>query len=274
MSLASPHSNNSVDDDLTTQPVRYLDRLWRFVGTALLWFFFGFIGLIVSVFVFPFLYLFVTDSRSRQVRARNLIARAFGAFFWFGDTMGVFSYRVTGMENRDPQGGQLILANHPTLIDVVLLLSILPQVDCVIKEGVRRNPFMRASVTTANYISNREPADLLTSCVERLQSGASVLLFPEGTRTRDPDTLRFKLGAAEVAIRSGADILPIVIDCRPQFLGKHDPWYSIPRQKPHFEVTILPPLPVASLVADAPDERQARRELNGALVSLFQAELS
>ena len=125
MSLASPHSSDSVDNDVSPPPVRYLDKLWRFVGTALLWFFFGFVGLIVSVFVFPFPYLFVTDKQARQIRARNLIARAFGAFMWFGGVMGVFSYHVTGMENRDPQGGQLILANHPTLIDVVLLLSIL-----------------------------------------------------------------------------------------------------------------------------------------------------
>jgi len=259
---------------LTPRRMKYLDLAWRFVGTSLLWFFFGLIGLIVSVFVFPLLYLLVRDADARQITARNLIAAAFGAFMWGGCRMGVFSFRVTGMEHRDPDGGQLILANHPTLIDVVLLLSVLPQVDCVIKEAVIRNPFMRASVTTANYISNFEPADLLASCVERLESGASLLLFPEGTRTSSGRPLEFKLGAAEVAIRAQAQILPVVVDCRPQFLAKHEPWYSIPRSRPHFAVTILPAISVSKLVPGGLDERHARYELNEALVSLFEAELA
>jgi 1-acyl-sn-glycerol-3-phosphate acyltransferase len=254
--------------------MKYLDIAWRFVGTSLLWFFFGLIGLIISILVFPALYLLARDIDGRQVVARNLISGAFGAFMWGGCRMGVFSFRVTGMEHRDPQSGQLILANHPTLIDVVLLLSVLPQVDCVIKEAVIRNPFMRASVTTANYISNRDPGDLLPSCVERLRSGASLLLFPEGTRTTAGQPLSFKPGAAEVAIRARAEILPIIIDCTPKFLAKHEPWYSIPPSRPHFAVKILPAVPVEQFVPGSLDERHARYKLNEALVSLFEAELS
>lgn len=254
--------------------MKYFDLAWRFVGTSLLWFFFGLIGLFLSVFVFPILYLFVRDKNARQVAARKLIAAAFGAFVCGGRRMGAFSFQVTGMENRDPAHSQLILANHPTLIDVVLLLSVLPQVDCVIKDAVRRNPFMRASVTTANYISNREPDDLLASCVERLKSGSSLLLFPEGTRTTSGQPLQFKLGAGEVAIRARAQILPVVIDCKPQFLTKHEPWYSIPPSRPHFAVTILPAIPVEQLVTGSLDERHARYELNDTLLSLFESQLA
>ena len=254
--------------------MKYLDLAWRFVGTSLLWFFFGLIGLIVTVFVFPFLYLFVRNTDARQIAARNLISRAFAAFMWAGCQMRVFSVHVTGMENRNVASGQLILANHPTLIDVVLLLSLLPQVDCVIKEAVKRNPFMRTSVTTANYISNREPADLLASCVERLETGANLLLFPEGTRTTGGQPLNFKLGAAEVAIRARAKILPVVIDCTPQFLAKGEPWYSIPPSRPHFTVKVLPAIPVEQLVPGGIDARHARNTLNAALVSLFESELS
>jgi len=254
--------------------MKYLRLAWRLVGTSLLWFFFGLVGLIITVFVFPLLYLFVRNTDARQIAARNLIARAFAAFMWVGCQMGVFSVRVTGMENRNTESGQLILANHPTLIDVVLLLSVLPQVDCVIKEAVRRNPFMRTSVTTANYISNHEPADLLTSCVERLKTGASLLLFPEGTRTTVGQPLHFKLGAAEVAIRARATILPVIIDCVPKFLARGEPWYSIPPSRPHFAVTVLPAIPVQQLVPGDLDARHARNRLNAALVSLFESEMS
>jgi len=254
--------------------MKYVDLAWRFIGSSFMWFFFGSIGLLLSLFVFPFLFLFVRDPNTRKIAARKLIAAIFRAFMWAASNLGVFSFNVTGMENRDPEGGQLILANHPTLIDVVLLLSVLPQVDCVVKEAVIRNPFMRASVTTANYISNREPSDLLNECVERLEHGASLLLFPEGTRSTIDRPLRFKLGAAEVAIRSQAQVLPVIIDCRPRFLAKHEPWYSIPAIRPHFNVRILPPMPVEQVVGGRLARRHARHALNDALVSLFSAELS
>jgi 1-acyl-sn-glycerol-3-phosphate acyltransferase len=246
----------------------------RFLASALLWFFFGLIGLILSVFVFPILYLTIQKDNGRQHAARRLVALAFSTFMWGGYRMGVFTVHLTGMRHKDPDGAQLILANHPTLIDVVLLLSLLPQVDCVIKEAVRKNIFMRSSVTTANYISNQEPEWLLDSCVSCLESGSSLLMFPEGTRTTVGQGLHFKLGAAEVAMRARAQILPIVIDCTPHFLTRGAPWYSIPLTRPHFAVRILPAIPVEQLISGGLDKRDARNQLNNALVSLFESELT
>jgi len=254
--------------------MKLLSLVWRFVGSSLLWFFFGLIGLLLSVFVFPLLYLLVRAPLRRQVVARKIIAATFKAFMWVGRGIGIFTFRVTGLENKLAEGRLLILANHPTLIDVVLLLSVLPQVDCVVKDAVIKNPVMRAEVKTANYISNHEPANLLSDCVARLESGANLLLFPEGTRTRTGRPLRFKLGAAEVAIRAGAQILPVIIDCQPRFLAKHDSWYRIQPARPHFEVSVLPVTPIADLVPANLGRRQLRRQLNDALMSLFEAELS
>ena len=177
------------------------------------------------------------------------------------------------MEHYEPLGNQLILANHPTLIDVVILISLFPQVDCVIKEAVTRNPAMRMLVGTANYISNREPADLLESCTSRLRSGAILLLFPEGTRTVPGSPLKFKPGAAEVALQARAKILPVVVDCQPQFLAKNEPWYYIPPRAPHFDIRVLKPIDPADLIPVCAEGRNARHALNGALQKRFSAEL-
>jgi hypothetical protein len=77
-----------------------------------------------------------------------------------------------------------------------------------------------------------------------------------------------------VAIRARAEILPIIIDCTPKFLAKHEPWYSIPPSRPHFAVKILPAVPGEQFVSGSLDEHHARYKLNEALVSLFEAELS
>ena len=257
----------------TMSMLEHLNRAYRFVGTSLFWALFGLIGIVVGFLILPLTKLFIRDPKSREVAARNIIGACFRLFVWTACRMRLISCRVTGMEHYDPDGNQLILANHPTLIDVVILISLFPQVDCVVKEAVTRNPAMKTLVGTANYISNREPSELLKSCTSRLKSSASLLLFPEGTRTVAGQPLKFKAGAAEVALRARATILPVVVDCRPNFLAKHEPWYYIPPRAPHFDIRILPPMnPVDVVPADA-GGRHARHALNAALEEIFLAEL-
>ena len=254
--------------------MKQLNRAWRLFGTALSFSVFGLAGLIIGLLLFPIMFVVLRDTRARQVAARKLIGAAFGAFVWMMKSLGVLSYRILGAENIVPGRSQLIIANHPTLIDVVFLISLFPQTECVIKEAVTKNPFMVSTVTAANYISNRELQDLLDSCVARLQSGASLLLFPEGTRSVKGQPLDFKLGAAEVAIRADAEILPIIIECVPWILAKHDPWYTIPPDRPHFSIQIMPPVSLEQLVSGDQSERQTRHVLNEAFLSLINRELT
>jgi hypothetical protein len=77
-----------------------------------------------------------------------------------------------------------------------------------------------------------------------------------------------------VALQARASIVPVVIDCRPQFLSKNDPWYSIPPRAPHFEISILPALNGAAVVPADAGGRSARQALNAALEKMFLAELA
>ncbi|NIL94182.1 MAG: 1-acyl-sn-glycerol-3-phosphate acyltransferase [Woeseiaceae bacterium] len=254
--------------------MKLLFYVYRFIGTTLFWIFFGLIGLVYGFVILPLVYLVVRNQESRQVIARNLIRGAFVVFVWVARNMRLIRCDVSGMEHWDAGASQLLLANHLTLIDVVILLSLFPQIDCVVKAAVTRNPVLRVSAGTANYISNRAPDELLDFCVERLKSGSSLLLFPQGTRAIRGEPLKFKLGAAEIALRAHATIVPIVIDCNPQMLAKNVPWYRIPPSQPRFRIKLLPPVPVAELVSGDVEPRRARHRVNESLVSMFEAELA
>ncbi len=251
--------------------MRQLDYLWRLFGTGLSFVVFGLAGLFISIFVFPLIFVFVRNPDTSQRTARYLISYAFGAFIWMLKGLGVLSYKITGIENVGASQNQLIIANHPTLIDVIFLVSLFPMVDCVIKEAVAKNPFMRGVVVPAKYISNDDPGELLDSCVERLKSGGRLLLFPEGTRSVHGQPLNFKLGAASVAIRSGAEILSITIQCtQPRFLAKHEPWYKIPPERPFFNIQIQRPVCLEDLIPGDLNPRQATRALNKAFLRLLK----
>jgi 1-acyl-sn-glycerol-3-phosphate acyltransferase len=252
--------------------MKQLDHLRRLLGTTVSFAVFGVAGLLVGLLIFPVMFIFVRDRRARQRAARKLIGSGFGAFISMLKVFGVLSYEIEGANHIDSGQNQLIVANHPTLIDVVILVSLFPQADCVIKEAVTRNPFMRSTVAAANYISNGEPDELLRSCVESLDAGGSLLLFPEGTRTARGEAPDLKLGAATVAARAGVDILPIAIACSPVFLTKNLPWHHVPAEKPHFKIRVLAPVPLSELVSENLNERKSRHKINDALLELLLRE--
>lgn len=251
----------------------YLYFVYRLLGTAFMWGLFGIGGLLVGFLVLPFVRLLVRERVRQQAIARGIIAGCFGVFIRVTCALRLISCHVTGRHHHDPASGYLILANHPSLIDVVILIWLFPQVECVIKDAITRNPVLKMSVGVANYITNSEPAELLDTCSRRLRSGSSLVLFPEGTRTAPGETLKFKPGAAEVALRADARILPIVIDCRPRYLAKGDPWYRLPARPPHYDIRILAPRTPGEFVAAGSGNRAARQMLNRELEALFQAEL-
>lgn len=254
--------------------MKAFNHLWRLFGTTLGFLVFGLAGLIIGLIVFPLTFVFVPDDRIRKVQSRQLIGKAFGLFIWMIKSLGVIDYRIEGREHIRHLPNSLIIANHPTLIDVVILISLFPQANCVIKYAVTNNPFMRSVVSAADYITNSEPQTLLDSSVNYLREGGSLMLFPEGTRSRQGEPIQFKPGAATVAIRSDATIVPVAIRCEPVFLHKDVPWHYVPLGKPQYLIRILAPIRVAALVTTDGGKRQARNRLNVALKKLILQELA
>jgi 1-acyl-sn-glycerol-3-phosphate acyltransferase len=249
------------------------DQFARLLGTATCFSVFGIAGLIMGLVFFPLLFVFVRDSRVRKTMARKAIGKAFGAFLWLMKTVGVMDYRIDGAENIATAPGLVVIANHPTLIDVVILLSLYPQSNCVIKSAVTRNIFMRSTVAAADYISNDSPEMLLESCVDYLKSGGSLLLFPEGTRTHADERIVFKPGAATIAARSQARVQPIAIRCHPVFLTRETPWHYVPRTKPQYAIRIMPAIAISDLVSTDVGERHVRQDLNTAILGIISHEL-
>jgi len=252
-----------------------LNRVWRVFTTAIAFSLFGLGGLVLGIFVFPLIFLFIKSPGTRQNVARRIISNAFKLFLFIVRGVGAISYEITGIENADTASNQIIIANHPTLIDVIFLVSVFPQADCVIKESITRNLFMRSVVFSTNYIASGTTSVFLRTCVSRLKSGASLLLFPEGTRTVPGQALDFKLGAASLAVKAGSTILPVTIQSsHPRYLAKNQAWYRIPPEKPLISLHIYPSQPVESFAHIDHDRRKSTRELNQALLNFFNDKLS
>lgn len=247
------------------------DYGWRLFATALCFTAFGLGGLLLTVAVFPALLLFRKADRIRH--ARRLIQRVFAGFLRLAETLGVMRLHVSGAHRLRDCGGALVLANHPTLIDVVVLLSLMPTAGCVVKRALWKNPVLGAAVRAAGYISNSEPETLVGDCTRALAEGRPLIIFPEGTRSQPGQPLRFLRGASYIAIASGAPVVPVLIGCRPSTLTKQDKWYRIPPRRFDLRVEVLEPL--ARWHADAGDAPSAlaARHLTQSLETHFTREI-
>ncbi|MBU2547175.1 MAG: 1-acyl-sn-glycerol-3-phosphate acyltransferase [Proteobacteria bacterium] len=124
---------------------------------------------------------------------------------------------VVGAENLEPGGTYVFAANHSSAYDILALLAHLPvQFRWLAKEELFRIPFFGRAMRAVGYIpinrSNpREGVKSLERAAERIRAGVSVIIFPEGTRTRDGVIQDFKRGGFTLATRSERPIVPVSI---------------------------------------------------------------
>ena len=114
-----------------------INRGWRLIGTGLSFTVFGIGGLILVVFVFPAIWLFSRDEETRARRSRAMVSLSFRRFLWMMHGLGVFDFDVDPACRAACRGdnGLIVVANHPTLIDVVQLLAEIPLGNCIVKKG-------------------------------------------------------------------------------------------------------------------------------------------
>ena len=244
-----------------------LNRLWRLFGTGLGFALFGVGGLLLTLCWFPLLALCLRGSRRRTL-AQASIKQSFRLFMGLLKGLGVLDYRVIGM----PRGlrGALVVANHPSLLDYVMLAAELPACDCIVKQALWHNPFLGGVVRAADYIANVEAERLLPLCIERVRHGGLLLVFPEGTRTTPGQPIRLQRGAAQLAVRSQVPIQPVRIHCSERFLTKQDKWFRVPRHKPHFTLEFLPQVSVAEVIEGETSSALAARQLTRFLTRVLQ----
>lgn len=206
-------------------------------GLAFACFFGG--GLLLALTVFPAIALFVQHEERRVRAVQAVIHHTFRFYIAMLEALGIIRLVVTGADALVDGKGRMIIANHPTLLDVVILMSLVPRAQCIVKAELWRSRYLGGVMRWAGYIRNDlEPEALLEACKQAMAAGKSLIIFPEGTRSRPGEALQFRRGFANIALLAEAEIQLVTIDCRPIMLSKGDPWWKIPPKKSLFRVTV------------------------------------
>jgi 1-acyl-sn-glycerol-3-phosphate acyltransferase len=247
------------------RPVRVL---WRCVGFAS----FGWVALSIGYVLLPLQRLVARwrgDRSDPTIRAQYTIHRAMHHWVRAVGVLGFVRVSVLGGEALRRRG-QVIVANHPSLIDTPVMLSVTPQADCIVSTAWSRNPFLTGCVAEADYLRAEKGAVMVRQAIARLRAGRTLLVYPEGSRTPAEGLRQFERGAAHIALRAGCDILPVVIRVEPRSLMKGQPFVDVPDRCPEWLIEVGEPIHPSDYKFEGEGNSAAARRITAVLQEYFE----
>lgn len=184
-----------------TSKIERLYRLFVFY-TALFLFALG----TLAYNIFCFLVCLIPGRTSRIGGFRKLNGAMLRALFWTIQVVGICKIHVPDPLRIKQMGASVLIANHTGLLDALLFNALFPQMTCVFKEKLTKNPCFSHALSAAGHISNAGGIDSIRTGAEEIKQGNKVLLFPEGTRREDQGDFEFKSGFALMAMRANVPV--------------------------------------------------------------------
>lgn len=169
---------------------------------------------------------------------RIVIMLVFRTFLACLRLSGRFEFDLSALEELRGEKSLIIAPNHPSLWDVVLIISRLPSVVCVMKAEIVNNIFLGGGARLAQYIRNEPLRKMITLAVKDLQRGSQLLLFPEGTRTVHQPIGTLKGSISAIANRAKVPVQTVFIETDSPFLTKGWPVYKRPRMPITYRVRL------------------------------------
>lgn len=209
----------------------------RLFATAFAFFIFGIGALILAYITIPLILLFSKKDKQKY-RVQYAICVNFRLFVLLMQSLRLAQFSFEGKETLKEDHGTLFIANHPSLIDYVVITSVLPYCDNLVKAALWDNFFVRRVIDAAGYITNRQSDEIFNQVENSFKLGNNLLLFPEGTRSTIGKPITLKRGAAQIAIRLNVPVRLIYINCYPRTLTKELKWYQIPKRQVTFSVKV------------------------------------
>jgi 1-acyl-sn-glycerol-3-phosphate acyltransferase len=257
---------------LTNLPTR-LHRHWRQLAAGFCFVVFGIGAVVVGSLLIPLARLVTPGAERKQAVSRSIIRGGMRAFWRTMLILRLFRCEVRGLEHLSGER-ILIVSNHPTLIDAVLLLGLVNDAVVVAKKALAENLVTGPAVAAAGYIVNAEGPAMVAEAARTFARGGRVLVFPESTRTPPGGAVQLQRGAANIAVRTGCRVVLVTIRVSNPLLYKGAAWHEMPIELPRFEVEVRPPFEVDAIVGAHDSLALAARDLNDRLQQFYDTEMA
>jgi len=181
---------------------------------------------------------------ARLRRTQALVAFAYRAMHRWLNLIRLTRWDMSNPLEKVPKGAFVVVANHPTLMDVTAILGLLGGACTVSKPGLHKRFVLRPVLRGSGVIAGAggDPsaaARVLDEAVALIEQGFPMLIFPEGTRSPGGELLPFGRAAFEMACRARVPVLSLTITCEPAWLSKEQPLFDPPKQAAQLQLATL-----------------------------------
>lgn len=167
---------------------------------------------------------------------RSCLRGLFRIWFGLAELLNLCRFDFEELSKYCDGKPRIWVMNHPTIVDGIYLLSLLPRSICIYKDSIGASPFYGFIAKLAHHLPNDPGPDMVREAVGRLKKGEQLIVFPEGTRREHMDTNEMKGGFALMAIRAGATIELLWLDNPPGFMTREaNPWVA-PKMPGHIKL--------------------------------------
>ena len=237
-----------------------LAHFWRCFFKDFCIIFFGAGSLVLGVIVFPILHLVLWNKVKFKKAAMAFTSLTFRFFVLFMEAGGLIRLKVYGKEKLKKINSCIVIANHPSMLDMVFLISLIKNTDCIVRGNLTKTP-LRFVIRQLYIVNTLGAEEMIELSKESLATGTNILIFPEGTRTPRHGLNPYKRGAAHIALQAKSDIIPVYIGGNDKYgLGKNDPFFSFnPYEKHRYNLYVLDKIPIKEFLNE--EEQIASRRL-------------
>jgi 1-acyl-sn-glycerol-3-phosphate acyltransferase len=187
----------------------------------------------------PPLCLFVRDGDRRRLLFVRCVGLSWRLFRQIMVSLRLIDVWASAEDRRllASLSSTVVVSTHPSLIDVVILASMIKDATGIARGGLSRNPIIRLVVANAFICNDDDPHELVARAVGALKRGHNLIIFPEGTRN-DGAPGKLKRGAAHIAMGGLADVAVLRISPRPPILRKGRGWRDAGEGRSVYDISV------------------------------------
>ena len=187
---------------------------------------FGIGSVIVNFLLFPFI-------QNKKELCSDIIRYLWKFFIGLLVLLRLIKLDIKRLEKIE---NKIIVATHPSFIDILILMSLIPKSTCFVKKELASNPILKNIISSIFVPNDIEIEDLEEKSKRILDRGFNLIIFPTGIRHRKNEYPKIKKGAALMAVSTGKNVVPIRMFTDEDFLFINQPFYAVGGKTVTFEL--------------------------------------
>lgn len=213
----------------------------RSILAVFCFFIFGIGAVILNFLLFPFI-------KNNKELCSDIIHNTWRFFVNLMMFLKLFRLDVKKLEKIE---NKVIVSTHPSFIDIVILIALIPRSTCFVKKELAHNPILKNLVTSIFITNEVELDELKSESKKMLDRGFNVIIFPSGIRHRRDEFPKIRKGASLVALNAGKNIVPVRMFSDRDFLFINQPFYAVSDRCVNFEIEQMREINIADFIGES-----------------------